>query len=73
VIATLSVSGLSSSDLAIVGNAVAITVESRFCMNIAQATISGTRIWRVALARMGFSEPETAAGTLARDSRGTAD
>jgi len=46
VIATFSVSGLSSSDRAIVGKAVAITVESRFCMNIAQATTSGTRIGR---------------------------
>jgi hypothetical protein len=32
-----------------VGNAVAITVESRFCMNIAQATTSGTRIGRASL------------------------
>jgi hypothetical protein len=46
VIATLRVSGLSSSDRAIVGSAVAMTVESRFCMNIAQATTSGTRIGR---------------------------
>jgi hypothetical protein len=46
VIATFKVSGISSSDRAIVGNAVAITVESRFCMNIAQATTSGTRIGR---------------------------
>jgi hypothetical protein len=46
VIATLSRKGLSSSDWAIVGNAVAITVESRFCMNIAQATTNGTRIGR---------------------------
>jgi hypothetical protein len=44
------VSGLSSSERAIVGSAVAITVESRFCMNIAQATTSGTRIGRGAAA-----------------------
>jgi hypothetical protein len=33
---------------------VAITVESRFCMNIAQATISGTRIGREPLAGIGW-------------------
>jgi len=44
--------GLSPSELAIVGSAVAITVESRFCINIAQATISGTSIGREPLAGM---------------------
>ncbi len=41
-IATLSRNGLSPIEAAIVGSAVAMIVESRFCMNIAQATISIT-------------------------------
>jgi len=49
-----SPNGVSPSDCAIVGNAVAITVESRFCMNIAQATISGTKIGREPLAGIGW-------------------
>ena len=64
-IATLSRNGLSPSDRAIVGKAVAITVESRLCMNIAQATISGTRIGQEARASpTGLSDVEIAAGLL---------
>jgi hypothetical protein len=37
--------GSAPNAFAIVGSAVAITVESRFCMNSAQATI--TAVWRV--------------------------
>jgi hypothetical protein len=43
--ATFMRTGSEPNALAIVGNAVAITVESRFCMNSAQATI--TAVWRV--------------------------
>ena len=45
-IATLSCSGLLPSERAITGSAVAMIVESRFCMNIAQATISEMTSWR---------------------------
>ena len=40
-IAKLSRTGLSPNDAAIAGSEVASTVESRFSMNRAQATISG--------------------------------
>ena len=61
----MSRSGLSPSDCAIVGKAVAITVESRLCMNSAQATISGTRIGQEArVPPTGLSDVEIAAGPL---------
>ena len=47
-IATLRRSGVSWSEWAIAGKAVAMTVESRFCMKSAQATISGTSTGREA-------------------------
>jgi hypothetical protein len=46
VIARLSVSGLSPKDAATAGSEVASTVESRFSMNKAQATISGIKVVR---------------------------
>ena len=39
-------SGSSPNAAAMGGSAVAITVESTFCMNSAQATMSGTIVWR---------------------------
>src|SRR5262249_54403492 len=48
VIARLSRSGSSPKDSAIEGRAVAITVESKFSMNKAQATMSGTTTRRTA-------------------------
>src|SRR5437660_565902 len=45
-IGTLRLSGFSPREAPIAGRAVAMIVESRFCMNIAQATISETTSWR---------------------------
>src|ERR1039458_195341 len=50
--------GSAPNARAMVGSAVAITVESRFCMNSAQATITAvSRVWRLVprLIRAGFA------------------
>ena len=46
-IATLRRKGLSPIEWPMVGKAVAMIVESRFCMNIAHATIRLMTSWRV--------------------------
>src|SRR5579875_84302 len=51
--ARLSRRGLSPRDWAIAGSAVASTVESRFSMKSAQATISGITTWRGRVAMRG--------------------
>src|SRR6185312_8389516 len=52
--------GSAPNALAMVGSAVAITVESRFCMNMAQATMTAVRRVRPlvrCLGEAGFCEP----------------
>src|SRR5215469_14357956 len=55
VIPIFSVRGFSLSEWAIAGKAVLITVESRFSMKRAQATMRGMKSWRPAKGMRGNS------------------